>query len=304
MNGATRKILVHGLAAVALASAAPLLGQGQASQALFPSAFVVERSLRELGPGDTVEHQTAPVTEYYGESYLVAVRQGDDRTIVDFARREITEVQISKGTYWVLSFSRMRELRERLARAEAPRDAAPKSATTPAVTKETAVIKVEEVKDGPKVPGRQVTSTSSSSSSTGLRHLRAFVEGGPDSVDVWHDGSIVIGLKGREALRAFESEALGDLVPRAGRASLADLMAAAREQAGGAVPVITRRPLLDRDGRDTGRVMEQIGTRLASLPAFPKKLLLLPETLKRVPSPLETLVSFAEDEAALVSKGR
>ncbi len=283
--------------AAALASAPAMAAE---PQTLFPTPFVVERSLRELGPGDTVEFQTPPVTEYCGESYLVAVRQGDDRTIVDFARREITEVAISKGTYWVLSFSRMRELRERLARAEAPRDAAPLPATTPAGAAEQPPIKVEDVNDGPKAPRNQVSSLSSS----GVRHLRAFAEGVPDTVDVWLDGGVAMGPKGREALRGFESEVLGDLAPKAGRVSLAELMAAARERAGGAIPVITRRPLLDREGRDTGRVIEQVGTRLATLPAFPRRLLLLPETLRRVPSPLETMVSFAEDEAALASKGR
>ena len=87
------------------------------------------------------------------------------------------------------------------------------------------------------------------------------------------------------------------------RAPLAELVLAARQKGDGAFPVRTRRALLTPDGTDSGTVREDVVTRLAPLP-FPKKLLELPETLRRVPSPLETMVAFAEDEAALRSKGR
>ncbi len=269
------------------------LGAADVAMPVFPAPFSVQRQLTELGPTGSVEFQTEPVTEYYGESYLVAVRARDDRTIIDFGRREIIEVEVSKGTYWVLSFSRMRELRERLTRAGgAPREArrAEKSDAEPRV-------KVELVGSGPR---EDLTAPGGGS----VFHYRASAEGRPDLVDVWLDGSVRLAKAGQDALRSFESEALGDVSTTPERAPLASLMAAVRTAGGGAFPVRTRRPLVDAGGQATGSVLEDVATKLTILPAFPTKLLTLPETLKRVPSPLEAMVAFAEDEAALTARSR
>jgi hypothetical protein len=277
-------------ALVALPAAA-----ADAPRPIFPTPFTAERQIVESDAhGETF--RSAPVTEYYGGSTLVAVREGQDRTIVDFARREITEVSITKGTYWVLGFGRMRELRERLRKAEAPGDAP--AVRAPQAPNPPARIKVEEMRDDRR---EALGGTTGLAAAPAVRHLRASAEGSRAAVDVWVDGSVRFTPDGLDALRSFESEATGELGPS--RAPLADLVLAARQKGDGAFPVRTRRALLTPDGRDSGTVREDVVTRLAPQP-FPKKLLELPETLRRVPSPLETMVAFAEDEAALRSKGR
>jgi hypothetical protein len=277
----------------------PLAVTAEAPRPIFPAAFSVERSLREIGPAGAVEHETASVTDTYGDSYLVSVREGEDRVIVDFARREITDVAVSKGTYWVLSFSRMRELRERLARAEAPRDASSRKERTRAASAavDAPRVRVEEVRDSSS-SGREALA-----SRAGVKHLRASAEGHAARVDVWVDPTLRLEKAALDALKSFETEVTGELDPEPGRPTLSALISAARESAQGAFALRTRRNLVSPEGTDTGLVLEENVTNVTALPAFPKKLLVLPETLKRVPSPLETMVAYAEDEAALRAGG-
>ena len=259
---------------------------------LFPAPFTVERQISERNPSGGVEHQTDPFTEFYGESYLVAVRPGEDRTIIDFGRREIIEVQISKGTYWVLSFSRMRELRERIGRADGSLTREARKPQTGAST--AARIRIESIDDGARVP---------LASGVPAKHLRASAEGSAQIVDVWLDGSLRLTKPAQDALRSFEDEALGELTVTE-RPSLSMLMSALRASGDGALPVKTSRLLTDRDGRATGFTVEDTALKAAPIPAFPKKLLVLPESLKRVSSPLEIMAAFEEDEAALRSRGK
>lgn len=259
---------------------------------LFPSPFTVERQISERNPSGGVEHQTDPITEFYGESYLVAVRPGEDRTIIDFARREIIEVQISKGTYWVLSFSRMRELRERIGRADG---SLPREARKPQTGASVAArIRIESIADGSRAP---------LASGTMAKHLRASAEGSAQVVDAWLDGSIRLTKAAQDAMRSFEDEALGELTAGDGP-TLSMMMTALRTAGDGALPVKTSRVVTGRDGRATGFVVEDTALRVAPIPAFPKKLLVLPESLKRVSSPLEIMAAFEEDEAALRSRGK
>ena len=257
---------------------------------LFPAPFVAERRVTEYDAGDRVEHQTPTVTEHYGGSHLVASAGGEDRTIVDFARREITEVSVTKGTYWVLSFGRMRELRERLARADAAASgASPKPAARTGAA------------SGQQPPRIQVVDVAASARpgplSTGARHVRASAAGSSLAVDAWVDGRVRLGAEARDALRNLETEALGPVGSE--RPEAAELLAAARDFVEGAFPVRVRRPVLDADGRASGGAVEDEVVRLEPLASFPGKLLVVPEGLKRVASPLEAMVAVAEEDAAL-----
>lgn len=268
--------------ALAGASAAPARA-ADAPAVLFPAAFSVEHQLVQTDPGgDTFRAQ--PVVDTYGGSMLVSVRSGGSRVIVDFARRTVTEVSIERSTYWTLSFSQMGELSRRLAKAEQRPSVASARAPNAAVKQD---IRVEEVSDG----GRdRLAAPGGPAPRVGARRFRAFVENGP-SADVWVDGTVRLLPAALDALESFEKDALGSAaVPTV---SPAQLVGAARRAADGAVPVRVRRPL-----SSAGGVVEDVVTSLTPLPAFPQKLLVIGDGFRRVPSPLEEMVAFAEDEAS------
>jgi hypothetical protein len=272
-----------------LAAAGGLGARARAADApavLFPTAFSVEHELVQTDPGgDTF--RTQPVVDTYGGSTLVSVRPGGSRVIVDFAKRTVTEVSVEKSTYWTLSFSQMGELSRRLVKAdERPSAGAAASARSPSVAVQQD-IRVEEVSDGarerrasPGVPAQRA----------GIRHFRSTVASG-DSADVWVDGTVRVSLPGLDALESFERDALGAVTAIA--VSPAQLVAAARRAAAGAVPVRVKRPL-----SAAGGTVEDVATALTPLPAFPQKLLAIGDGFRRVPSPLEGMVAFAEDEAS------
>ncbi len=59
------------------------------------------------------------------------------------------------------------------------------------------------------------------------------------------------------------------------------------------MPVRVKRPLAAAGG-----TAEDVVTALTPLPAFPQKLLAIGDGFRRVASPLEEMVAFAEDEAS------
>jgi hypothetical protein len=249
---------------------------------LFPAAFSVEHQLVQTDPSGDAFH-AQPVVDTYGGSTLVSVRPGGSRVIVDFGKRTVTEVSVEKSTYWTLSFSQMGEFARRLAKAEERPSAASARAPSAAAKQE---IRVEEVSVG----GREAfTAPGGPASRAGARRFRAFVENGP-SADVWVDGTVRLSPAALEALEAFETDALGSAAAPA--VSPARLVAAAR-RAAGAVPVRVKRPLSSAGGS-----VEDVVTTLTPLPAFPQKLLAIGEGFRRVASPLEEVVAFAEDEAS------
>jgi hypothetical protein len=268
--------------AVAGASAAPARA-ADAPAVLFPAAFSVEHQLVQTDPdGDTFRAQ--PVVDTYGGSMLVSVRPGGSRVIVDFAKRTVTEVSVEKSTYWTLSFSQMGELSRRLAKAEERPSAGSARTASVALQKD---IRVEEVSDG----GRdRLAAPGGPAPRVGARRFRAFVENGP-SADVWVDGTVRLLPAALDALESFEKDALGSAA--APTVSPAQLVGAARRAADGAVPVRVRRPLSLGGG-----VVEDVVTALTPLPVFPQKLLVIGDGFRRVPSPLEVMVAFAEDEAS------
>lgn len=254
-----------------------------AQAVLFPAAFSVEHHVVQTDPGGDTFH-AQPVVDTYGGSTLVSVRPGGSRMIVDFARRTVTEVNVEKSTYWTLSFSQMGELSRRLAKAEERPSAGPIRVPNVAVRRE---IRVEEVGDG----GRdRLAASGVPTPRAGARHFRAFVENGP-SADVWVDGTVRLSRAALDALESFEKDALGS--GAAPDVSPAQLVGAARRAADGAVPVRVRRPL-----SSAGGAVEDVVTALTPLTGFPQKLLVIGDGFRRVPSPLEVMVDFAEDEAS------
>lgn len=260
----------------------------------FPAPFVVEHHLVDASLGGTpVTGET--VRDTYGGSFLVSERPDGSRTIVDFARRELTEVRPTEGTYWSLSFGRFAELRKRLEEAE-------KTETTPEVraqaARERRPVRIEEVADGADGKARGALSTTNGVG----RRLRASVEGGP-ALDVWLDASAPrLAAAGVTALADFERNVLG---AADGEVGPADLLEAVRLKEGGALPVRTRRSVGRTDAiSDDGPYLETVVTKVTPVPALPAALVLVPEGFRRVPSPLEVVVSWAEDEAALRQRGR
>ncbi len=285
-------ILCRPMLALAVLSVS-VVAMAQSSEP-FPAPFVVEHHLVDGSLGGTpVTGET--VRDTYGGSFLVSERPDGSRTVVDFARRELTEVRPTEGTYWSLSFGRFAELRKRLEDAET-------TETTPEVraqaARERRPVRIEEVADGADGKARGALSTTN-----GIRRrLRASVEGGP-ALDVWLDASAPrLAAAGVTALADFERNVLG---AADGEVGPADLLEAVRLKEGGALPVRTRRSVGRTDAiSDDGPYLETVVTKVTPVPALPAALVLIPEGLRRVPSPLEVVVSWAEDEAALRQRGR
>lgn len=267
--------------------------KAESAKPLFPTPFVVEHRMVQTG-SDGEEYHTETVTDTYGGSWLVSARANGTRTVVDFARREVMEIDPSKGTYWVLSFSRMAELRDRLERAEGGAPAKRSAPTAAAAPK--ATIRVEESDESATRGARPAPLGRAS-----VRHLRAFSEPGTAGVDVWVDGAVRLSAEAREALLRFESDALGAATRSAAEPTVADLIDAVREKTNGAFPVRTRRPVAASDAA-AGLIEDEV-TRLETLPAFPQKLVAAGPGFRRIASPLETMVAFAEDDAALRAAG-
>ena len=99
----------------------------------------------------------------------------------------------------------------------------------------------------------------------------------------------------RAALARLEGSALGG-AKNGKTVPVSKLLAAAREEAGGAFPVRTARPFSFRDGEARGAIEDRT-TRLERLESFPLELVEVPDGLRRVPHPLESMVAFAEQEA-------
>jgi hypothetical protein len=228
--------------------------------------------------------RAAPVTDTYGGSYLVSVREDGSRLIVDFSRREITSVDAGKSTYWTLSFSQMGDLTRRLAKAQGGKRAPSRTAAS------APQIRVEKGTESSKE-----RAPASATPQAPLRRYRAFVDGGPQA-EIWVDGATSFGPAALDALEGFEREALGaGAEASAEGVSPSALVAAARRAAGGAFPLRIRRT------GAAGGTAEDVVSAVVSLPSLPPKLVTVGDGFRRVPSPLEAMVAFAEEEAALTA---
>lgn len=281
------------LPAAALLAVASLPAVAQVREP-FPVPFTVEQHVVDGSLGG------APITgemvrETYGGTFLVSERADGGRTIVDFARREMTEVRPKEGTYWSLSFGRFAELRRRLEEAETI-ETAPKQKALG--SKDRPTVRVGEVLDGSGSASRGALGATERPG----KHLRASVEAGP-SLDVWVDVAAPrFTPEGVAALADFERDVLGTMD---GSVGPGELLQAVRSREGGALAVRTRRTV----GRpvtsaEEGLFLETVVTKAAPIAALPATLVAVPEGLRRVPSPLEVVVSWAEDEAAIRKGGR
>jgi hypothetical protein len=286
--------------------AAPVATAPVAAQAgaLFPEPFVVEHHLVQTD-GDGGRFETEAVTDYYGGSWIVSVRPDGSRVVVDLARREVTEVRSDRGTYWTASFDRLADLAERAARADrrarpAAKEADP-GAATGAATKAAAELVVQELpRPAPDAIGLRRGTPNAGRPATGIQRLRVVESSRADDpeagVEVWLDPTIRLRPAALRALAAFEATLDGSRDGDEPTAPVARYLAAAREHAGGAMPVRTVRTLAT--GPATARVrLEDVASRLEPVADFPEELAAVPEGLRRVPHPLEAVVAFLEAEA-------
>lgn len=280
-------------------------GLAAAAGPLFPTPFVVEHAVVQTD-ADGSTFATEPVTDYYGGSLILSVRPDGSRMVVDFSRRELTEIRADRGTYSVLGFGRFAELARRLYVAEsAPGGAAQAAVAQPAGGGDDAVpLEVREVpvRRGLDAKSGAVASAADSLlDRPGVRHLQVSPQGAtPDrpglTLDVWLDPRVRLSPDAQDALAAFEREVVG-AAAEAKQARVSTALAAARAEGDGALPIRTSRPLkvLD-DGTALGSV-DDVATRLEVLEAFPLDLAAVPEGLERTAHPLELMVAFAEEEA-------
>ncbi len=272
----------------ALLSTVPATAQSPGP--VFPRAFVVEHGLVQTDPDGSV-FATDPVTDTYGGSWIVSQRADGSRVIIDFLRREITEVRPAETRYSVLGFDRMAQLLRELAAWEGGGGDVSKAADVREEVR-LRVVEVEAATAAKTGPGRPADRP-------GVRHLRVLGEG-PDGdggevlLDAWFDPEIRLGARALAALDHFEMEILGAgartiLAPRA--------LAAARREAAGALPVLTRRPMVA--GADNAGSIEDVAYRVETIDAVPLDIVTVPEGFRRTPHPLELMVAHAKREAEL-----
>lgn len=279
-------MIVLGSVALALA----LTGPAPAQIPAFPQPIVVERQVRQSDGTGGAPYETPRVKEHYFGNHMAVVRADGTRALVDFERRDYTEVDPKGGTYWSLSFSRLGELRNRLREAESQAGTRRKQG---AETTARVPIRIQELSTGSGSKARVNV--------RGTRRLRASVEGTAGWAEAWYDETIPFGEKAIAAIESFETALAGSAKDDPSRTS--ELVSALRAAGKGAFVVRFERPLAVKDGRAVG-MSEDIVLDWKRLEKAPVDLLRIPENLKRVPSPLETLVVFAEEEAELRSRGR
>jgi hypothetical protein len=268
----------------------------QSAGGLFPSPFLIEHSVIITEP-DGESFMSDPVVDHYGGSMIVSERSDGSRLIVDFARRELTEIRPSSGTYTVITFDRFAQLSREYQSLEGP----PK-------------LKRETEGDGPKItfrvrenrPGGAVKMASAGSLSAAeelldrpeLRRIEVTVEtdGEPaasPAVEAWVDSGRRFSPQALDAVEDFELEVLAAATDEPGTIPLKAL-AAARRHSNGAIPILTA-----RSTRRGGGLVEDVAARIEPLEALPTDLVTIPEGFRRTAHPLELMVAHAEREAEL-----
>ncbi|MFH1175761.1 MAG: hypothetical protein V1750_00020, partial [Acidobacteriota bacterium] len=259
------------LAAI-LALAVPALGAGEGGGVLFPQPFVVEHHAVQRD-GDGAAFTGEQVSDFYGGGWIVSVRADGSRTVIDLARRQLTEITPASATYSVLGLDRLAELR----RALQPRrgDESPAAGLTaralagdvPSRSAPVELMVEELADDAGEAPARWHAKAARAQGPQPLRHLRVSArpaaaaalpgEASPlPALEVWLDPSLQLSAAAQAALARFEDDLLGD--PEATAAlPRARCLGAARATAGGAFPVRARRPL----GRGGEGALGDIATR-------------------------------------------
>ena len=267
------------------------------SGTLFPEPFRIEHHLvHDDGSGEPFVGET--VVDTYGGSWLVSERPDGGRVIVDFARREITEVRASLGSYWTVTFDQLGAIERRLWAAqmrgrEGERD--------PARQAQAAADDELVVTTAGDEAVRSFAASGAIEGSGGVaRHLPVARRSGAarDVLDVWVDPGLVVGPAAAAAIDALGAELAGaDGGRPTAAAAPGRYLAAARGAAGGAWVVRTVRPaVVPADGEPVGTV-EDVTTKIERLASFPSELATVPEGLRRTVHPLEAAARLLEEDA-------
>lgn len=281
--------------ALCITIGAGVVDSQQSTGGLFPDPFVIEHAVTVTEP-DGGSFTGEPVVDHYGGSMIVSARPDGSRLIVDFARRELTEIRPSSATYTVITFDRFAQLTREYQSLEGAPVVKRDEGDAPELT--------FRVSDGS--PSGQVKMASAQTLSAsagildrpGLRRVEVTAENDGElaeqpALEAWVDTSHRFSPRAMDAVEDFELEILGAASDEQGRAPLKAL-ATARRHSDGAVPVITARPTLQGGG-----LIEDVATRIEPLDAFPTDLVKIPEGFRRTAHPLELMVAHAEREAEL-----
>ena len=307
-DGRAEHPVILAVTMLALASALAGLAGAESRGQLFPQPFVIEHHI-EQSDTDGSRFVSDTVIDRYGGSWIVSERPDGSRVVVDLSRREITEMDPSSGTYTVLSFDQMAELQRRLVRADQAQvgmvesDAGPSSEQGGGRPQEPR-FRVEE-RSTFEGAGKAAGKARALLEGPTVQHLRVTLEGAgkaatesPAALDVWVDSRYRLTEAASEALARFESDVLA-ATARQDEVPFSRYLQAARRQSNGAIPIRTSRPVGAGAAEGAGEVpvMEDVVTRLEALASFPVELVSVPDGYRRVPHPLEQMVSFAEEEA-------
>ncbi len=282
------------------AAMAATAGEQPAPAPLFAAPFVVEHHVVQTEPDGTTS-ATEPVTDYYGGSWIVSVRPDGSRLVVDFARREVTEIRTGAATYSTLGFDRFAELNRRLraggGAAPSERDKSSSPAGSERIEAASgAAIQVQRLPDG---GGGALSLHAAGAAGHGVMRMKVTAGAAASPIDVWCDPRVKISERARGAVAELESGVLG--AGAGAPAAAAAMLAAARGYAQGAFPVRTVRRLAASGGATT---IEDVATRLETVERFQMGLVRVPDGYRRVPHPLEVMVSFVEEEAAQARQRR
>ena len=289
--------LAAGVTFAAALIALPAFAQ-QTAGVLFPAPFVVEHGVVQTDADGTV-FATEPVTDYYGGSWIVSERADSSRVVIDFARREITEIRPEAASYTVIGFDRMAGLLRELQAIEGGGGPAAKAAVADSED-DGPRLRVVEAKVGEGSHLKRASLANPLIDRPGVRHLQVLRDdprtGQTATVlDAWFDPQIRFGHTALDALDGFEAEVLGATAGDL-KSSPAAALTLARAEAG-SLPILTVRST-SFEGNGAGLV-EDSARRIEILDAFPVDLVSVPEGFRRTPHPLELMVAHAEREAEL-----
>lgn len=281
---------------------------------LFPRPFVVEHAVSGRGAGGA-DMRTPTVTDYYGGSWIISVRTDTSRMVVDFDRREITEIKPKDSTYSVATFDRFADLRRRLHDAQQPPPPPAGSASAsagpanPAPGAPSFTFEELPVQAGSEpAPAAAGSGARVLAARAGVRHLRlsrgggTAVKAGSGSsatspwLEVWLDPTVTLTAPALAALSRFNGEVLSGGSASSGPLFSA-MLTAAREKTGGAFPIRTLHPVPTTASGTAGSSIEDLVTRLEYVEKFPADLLKVPAGYRRVAHPLEAMVAYLEEEA-------
>ncbi len=289
----TRNTFTVSLVLMALA-AAPLCAQ-QTSGGLFPEPFLVEHAVTVTEPGGG-SFTSEPVVDHFGGSMIVSVRPDGSPLIIDFPRREVTEIKLSSATYTVITFDRFAQLSREYQSLEGPPAVNSTGEDTPEI--EFQVSEINPAGSTKMATAKALSTSGGVLDRHGLRRIEVAVATDGESaaepaLEAWVDSNHRFSPRAMDAIEDFELEVLGASAEESGLVPL-KAVAMARRHADGAVPLFTARPTLQGGG-----LIEDVATRIETLDALQIELVSIPEGFSRTAHPLEMMVAHAHREAEL-----